>query len=68
MTLTFTEGSERPWTFNMIGSKEVSAAFARCIIATDKPVTQPFGQTQPFGKQQPPAPTQPVQPAGRGSI
>ena len=63
----FTQGNERPWTFNMSGSREVSASFAQCIIAIDKASgTQPYGNssTQPFGNAAP-APTQPygAQPA-----
>jgi hypothetical protein len=64
MKLQFTDGTERPWSFNMIGSKEVSLAFAECIVAISKPTsTQPYGNsgartkprsgptTQPFGAQ-----------------
>ena len=56
MKLNFEQGTERPWTFNMIGSKEVSAAFANCVLAISKPTsTQPYGNsgTQPFGKPKP---------------
>lgn len=76
MTLTFTQGSERPWSFNMIGSKEVSMAFAQCAAAIEPSSSQPYGSagtTQPFGSPTPPsqathpfgpAPTQPLSTGG----
>jgi hypothetical protein len=55
----FPNGSEKPWTLDMTGSRAMADVFACCIqkLAGKQP-------TQPFGKVQPAAPT--TQPYGNG--
>lgn len=65
MELGFKSGNEKPWIFNMSGSREVSDAFAKCVAVLKERNTQPFStnpetsqSTQPFGAK--PAVTNPA--------
>jgi hypothetical protein len=76
LKISFPDGDEPDWHANMIGSREVSAAFRKCagIINKNAP-TQPTGKapTQPTGKAttqptQPVKPTSPVKRKDDGSV
>lgn len=52
MRVEFAQGSEPPWTFNLLGTNAIMNSFVDCLAAlqSDRAPTQPFAApAQPFG-------------------
>ncbi len=67
--IRFDEGSEKPWTAKMSGSRNAARLFGNCVVnLINANSTQPYGEssTQPYGKNstQPYAAKPPTQPYG----